>query len=232
MKNNTLERKPTWEMFNLLTKSDKYSGYCVVALRCRDNKLVRLVSSDLKTRGAIEKDTFRRRGYTMKPTDLIRVPIFGKDRSRYQPENYMVHSKYVWSAEASPRQEDVLEKCPIQHTGKIFGTESFRLMEKDLPDHSIEMVEVENFTLSYPNEHCKRPKASFTYNGIQYSNMSFTDPDFHFSDLDPSLYTETEDGIFLRRAVLVVSLPGRPFEQDNCYYIFVVRVFPLAAAAA
>lgn len=169
MENNTLERKPTWEMFNLLTKSDKYGGYCVVALRCRDNKLVRLVSSDLKTHGAIEKDTFRRRGYTMKPTDLIRIPIFGKDRSRYQPENYMVHSK--------------------------------------------------------------RPKASFTYNGIQYSNMSFTEPDFHFSDLDPSLYTETEDGIILHRAVLVVSLPNCPFEQDNFYYIFVARVFPLAAAA-
>ena len=223
----TAERTPTWEMFNLLTKSEKYGGYCVVALRCRDNKLVRLISSDTKTHGAIDKNTFTRRGYTMKPTDLIRVPIYGKSISYHQPENYMVHEKYMWDVEASTRQEFVLEKCPIQHTGMIFGTKSHCLSEGQMPDHSIEMVEVQNLKLYYPHEYSKRPKAKFLYNGIQYSNMSVTDPDFNFSSLDPSYFVDTPDGLCLRRAVLVVSLPNCPFDKDGLYYIFVARIFAL-----
>ena len=223
-----METKTTFEEINLLTKSDKYGGYCIVGLRCRDNKLVRLVSPDYKTRGAIEKQTLRRRGYTMKPTDRVRVPIYCELKERHQPENCLIDPAYNWNVEASTMQEDVLEKCPIRHTGTIFGTTGYRLWESEMPDHSIEMVEVQNFSLFWPNAN-RRPKASFLYNGIQYRNMSFTDPDFSFEKLDPSYYTESRDGsrCILHRAVLVVSLPSFPFEKDGFYYIFVAKVFPL-----
>ena len=194
-----------WENAILLTKSDKYKGFCVVALRTADNHLIRLVSSDESTHGAISTGTLTRPDGT--------VMIWESSDSGF-PVSTMT-------------QDDVLSLCPIQRTGLIFGNCNYRLYEQFLPNHSIEMVEVQDLYLYSSYIWSKHPKASFTFDGRHYDNMSFTDPDFSFANLDPSYYTVKDNHKVLRRAVLVVSLPDVPFWSDSSYYIFVAKVFPL-----
>ena len=62
-------------------------------------------------------------------------------------------------------------------------------------------------------------KATFIYNGIQYSNMSVTDPDFFNITVEEPFCTDN--------AVVVMSIPDAPYEVngENRYYKFVAKVF-------
>ena len=217
-----------WENAILLTKSDKYKGFCVVALRTADNHLIRLVSSDEDTHGAISTETLTRPDGTLfQPLDRIQAPIQCPAPATHQPENYLLRDNTSFFPVSTMTQDDVLSLCPIQRTGLIFGNCNYRLYEQFLPNHSIEMVEVQDLYLYSSYIWSKHPKASFTFDGRHYGNMSFTDPDFSFANLDPSYYTVKDNHKVLRRAVLVVSLPDVPFWSDSSYYIFVAKVFPL-----
>ncbi len=80
--------------------------------------------------------------------------------------------------------------------------------------HSLEMVEVRDLRL-YPSNSNKN-RASFICNGRSYDGISVTDPCFY------SARNETID-----HALLVLSLPNRPFRTDGIYYKFIAKIFPI-----
>lgn len=89
----------------------------------------------------------------------------------------------------------------------------------DTLENSLMLISVKDLRLvkSKNNKGKDKIKATFTYNGVINENVSVT---------DPLCYTIAEDKE-IPKAILVISLPENPFNEDK-YYKFIAKVFPQA----
>lgn len=203
----------------ILTMSSKNKNYCVAGLDVDSGEWIRLVSNDVKSHGALSRnDVLYRNKAPCQPLDIVRVSVIGDCPIEYQPENVLIDTAKYWEKAGEMDIGTLLETYDVDTPSYILGSSAPYVIEEDMSQigHSLVMVEVHNLRINHPGEHST--KARFTYNGVSYSNMSVTDPDF---------YVDTD--FHFDRALLIVSLPDASFKVngEDRYYKFVAKIFPL-----
>lgn len=195
----------------LLSSSAKHGGNCVSGVRLDTGELIRFVSEDQGTMGALTDWDMRcADGYLCRPYDIVKVPMIGPVPTRHQPENWLIDRNRYWERISTLTPERTAELAPVTTPDKIFGTRGICLTEKFYPDRSLELIEVEDLKLVREPE--KKAKATFTYNGVEYRKMSMTDREYY----------RVPDGTRTGRAVLLLSLPDDDY--DGKYFKFVAKI--------
>ena len=64
------------ELFLVLTKSSKYSGYCVAGIDCKSGNWIRLITEDLQSHGAVwAEDLIYKNGRECQILDIIEFEL-------------------------------------------------------------------------------------------------------------------------------------------------------------
>ena len=150
-------------------------------------------------------------GHICGPCDVVIVPVIGPVPTAHQPENWLIDRQRYWKRLRTLTSGETVERIPVSRPRRIFGTRGICLTEKFYPARSLELVEVED--LVFVREPEKKPKVTFTYNGIEYRKMSMTDREYY----------PAENGTRIGRAVLLMSLPENDY--DGAYFKFVAKIF-------
>ncbi len=196
----------------ILTKSFKNRKFCVAGINADTGEWIRLVTNDEASRGALSNaDMTCLDGSISQPLDIVRVPICREVGTPHQPENVLIAAGKRWAKLGQSTLADVLRLCPASRSSYVFGTQSYKLLEEELPGYSLDLIRVTNLTVFQEG----RLKSDFTYNGRAYRYVSFTDPE----------YAQVNGKANLGDAYLVVSLPEVP-HTDGYYYKFVAKAFP------
>lgn len=75
----------------VLTKSSKFSGYCVAGIDYESGKWIRLVTEDSESHGAVgAEDLTYENGEECQILDVVNVPITGIGQDILQPENVLM----------------------------------------------------------------------------------------------------------------------------------------------
>lgn len=208
----------------ILTKSCKNRGYCVAGIDIETKKLVRLVSNDEKSCGALsDKNMETKNGEKINPLDFVKISILNEIPLKLQPENIFINVNIPWEKIKSYNNIiEVIKDYKFEDLNCddyiFYDTSSYITMENiDKINKSLMLVLVDD--LYFLKKENKKTKAFFSYKGQKYNEISVTDPNY-FDELP-----EKKIG----KAILVVSLPSNPFLTDtgNRYYKFVAKVFEL-----
>ena len=201
----------------IMTESSKFSGKCVAGIDVNAGRWVRLVSDDEETHGAIaNRDLYYQDGGRCEVLDIVDVPIIEECGNDIQPENVLIDTtkyiKYVGMASI----DDVLEIHSAEKRTYILGNQYSYISEQriDTVGHSLTLIEVQDLKIEQVENPNGRPKtkATFTYQGYKYRQMSVTDPKFY----------SVPDGTEYKNAILVVSI-GTPYNEK--YYKFVSGIY-------
>lgn len=197
----------------ILARSTKRRGACVAGIRCDGRGLIRFVSDDADSHGALTEEEMRcASGHVCQPLDVVRVTAARPVNTPHQPENWLAGGD--WTYLGTLPQWAALSLCAVHRRGTVFGSTDRRMTESELPGFSLDLIDVCDLTIERERRH--KPKVRFLYDGQAYARMSLTDPD----------YRDAADGERIGRAVLLVSLPDAPY-TDGYYYKFVAKIFPL-----
>lgn len=208
----------------ILTKSLKNREYCVAGIDIETKKLVRLVSDDEKSYGALTDTNMKtKNGEIIKPLDLVKIPIKSEKPLEFQPENILIDVNESWEKIIRYNNiNEVISACDFKDLNcdsKIFYDEYHFLVLNEMKEinKSLILIQVDNLNF-YINER-KKTKVNFIYKEQCYNKMSVTDPDY----LDRLPEKEIE------KAILVVSLPSNPItiNTGDRYYKFVAKIFEL-----
>ena len=125
------------------------------------------------------------------------------------------------SKRGTSRLEAVRRFHPEEEHDFIFGNNLDFLTQQEMQkfkfDYSLVFVSVKNFEITYQQKIDRIScRASFNYNGNNYSSIRITDPD----------YTNQSEPVNLDEAFLVMSMPKVPYEKDGRFYKFVAKIFP------
>lgn len=205
--------------FIMLTKSYKNGHYCVAGINVANGSLVRLVSDDVKSNGAIfDWHMNCEDGSACEVMDRVSVPILGAHASQYQPENILIDKYKPWEIIGKADSSFVMDLHPPENESKLLGSFSSKVTSEEISElgKSLSLIFVDSVCLS------KRPSdnkcmASFTYQNHAY-NLRVTDPIIVTMMKDQSSMER------LKNALLVVSLRDTPFDVDNCYYKLVAMI--------
>lgn len=196
----------------VLTKSSKNQGFCVVGIDSGSNSFVRLVSNDDPRSNAIPQWCMEDVNVldVIDVTAIRRVPLF------CQQENVEVQLAH-WKRIGSVSMNDLERK--VNNTNPFIFENNCPYLDEECAQrlsYSLMMVRVSNLSLT--RSEYGKTKANFCYNGIQYSSMSVTDPEFF----------EFGDQNSIDNAILVVSIPNIGHTSDrysNRCYKFVSKIF-------
>ncbi|MCQ2965958.1 MAG: hypothetical protein MJ250_04365 [Alphaproteobacteria bacterium] len=201
--------------FLQLTKSSKYGKYCVAGIDIRNDSWVRLVSSDLKSDGAISSEMLKdNENYPCFPLKIFKVNILQSLPTQYQKENKLI-DEYSKTEYIGKEKVDALDQY-VSNEDFVFKNTSYFLYENQMDGTSLGMFEVSNISIHQEvNEKLeKRTKLDFTYKSRRYINFSITDP----------LFFDKNGKI--DHALIVVSLPNKPY-NNNKFFKFVAKIFEL-----
>lgn len=201
----------------VLTKSVKHGGYCVAGIDVSTGELVRLISDDTDTDGALTADDITYEdGTMMEMLDLIKVEIAGRGDNYIQPENYIIDRKYYIQKIKRVTLIEALSYHPCDNLGTIFGNCDYYVPEENAQyvGYSLALVRVQNLKIykDYNKYGQPKTKASFVYNRVQYYWISVTD----------SRFFDISDEIEYQSATLVISI-GTPY-NSKCYK-FIAAVY-------
>lgn len=208
----------------ILTKSWKNGGYCVAGIDIETKKLVRLVSGDKKSCGALAyMNMITKNEEIIEPLDFVEITIKNETPLEFQPENILIDVNESWKKiKRYNNINEVISACDFKDLNcdsKIFYDKHHFLVLNEMKEinKSLILIQVDNLNF-YINQR-KKIKVNFIYKEQCYNEMSVTDPDY----LDRLPEKEIE------KAILVVSLPSDPFKTDtgDRYYKFVAKVFEL-----
>lgn len=204
-------------LFLVLTKSSKFSGYCVAGIDCKSGNWIRLVTEDLQSHGAVgAENLIYEDGRKCQNLDIIKVPIINAVNDVLQPENVLIDTSKCMRFVEKATIEDVLKIHPTETRENILGNKYPYITEDRVRKlgHSLTLVKVNNLLIKQVANPDRQPKtkADFTYQFERYENISVTDYRF-YSAANGTLYNE---------AYLVVSI-GTPY--NNRYYKFVSAIY-------
>lgn len=201
----------------VLTKSSKFSGYCVAGINYYSGEWVRLVTKDLVSHRAVRaEDLIYEDGKECEILDVIKVPIISSVNDVLQPENIkMDTSKYIQLIRKAT-MGDVLKIHPTEIRNHILGNKYPYIKDEKVGQlgYSLTLVKVNNLLIKQVSNPGGSPKtkADFTYQFERYENISVTDYRFY----------SITDGTLFKKAYLVVSI-GTPY--NNKYYKFVSAIY-------
>ena len=204
----------------ILTASSKYGNFCVAGIDAYTGEWVRLVSDDAETHGALSAaDMLCSNGKVCSPLDTVDVELEKAVPSVYQPENWLIKKDIPMKYRKKAPFSYVLEVHPPEKPRLLYNNKRAFLYEKEYNyiTQSLILIQAEELVLrrKKSSEGKSKLKASFIYNGIPYTDISMTDPEFY----------RMQDGYTFSSVYLVVSLPTVPF-ANGLYYKFVAKIFP------
>jgi len=203
----------------VLTKSAKHGGFCVAGINLYKNKnwFARIVKND--DGDAVTDEDIA----GAKPLDIIEVFVKGNKKKYNQTENFPIDFNAdtpvkIISKETVDYVKDLYNKELFEHIG-FFGNSKKSLTEEEIdnlnPKHSLSAIKVNNLRI-YKNSHSKH-KAEFFFKDKIIRGISMTDPD----------YCNKDYPIKIGEAILIVSLPAEPYEENGLYYKFIAKIFEL-----
>ena len=203
----------------VMTESSKFKNNCVAGIDLKTGNWVRIVSNDVGIHGALtNEDLTYEDGNMCKVMDVVSVPYIDYVPTAVQTENILLNREYYIEKDREASLDEVLEIHPDELHNYIFGTRYSSVKEENLEelgiDYSLMLIKVSNltFTRKQNNYGTIKLKLTFSYNGIEYEDMSVTDPEFY----------DIKDGAEFREAYIVMSI-GTPY-NGSCYK-FVSKIF-------
>lgn len=198
----------------ILALSTKHSQYCVAGINIENNQLVRIISNNLATNGAISRAQLILTSNKMaKVLDIIEVPDTQHSPSHMQVENYLVSQNVRFDYVYSINVRDLRQYYnKMIHSCLVFGQSSyaFGFPQALQIGHSLEFIYVSDLELSTSG--FEKTKCKFLYNGIEYYNISVTDP----------LYFGSE--ITVENAYLLLSISADQYAIDYGCYILAASI--------
>lgn len=206
----------------ILATSAKFQNSCVGGIDAKTGEWIRLVSDNETIGGALTQEMLTyKNGVQCSPLDKIRVSVVKKVPIAHQPENFLVDITRKFEKIERVSLEDVLEIHQIEN-GSINVDDFFRnnlpyFDSKEILEikKSLALIEVKNLKI-YRNIWNKL-KVSFEYLETLYNEISMTDPEYFFIN----------SNLKYNKAIVMLSLGSKPFEQNSNYYKYVVKIFPL-----
>lgn len=196
----------------LLSSSAKRGGKCVAGVSLDTGELIRFVSEDKDTMGALTHTDMRcDDGHICGPCDVVIAPVIGPVPTTHQPENWLIDRQRRWNRVKTLTPGATVKCISVTRPRMIFDTWDICLTEELYPARSLELVEVED--LVFVQEPGKKSKVTFTYNGREYKKMSMTDRDYY----------SALNGTRIGRAILLMSLPEDDY--NGKYFKFVAKIF-------
>ena len=223
----------------ILACSIKHGNYCVAGLRLANEgsgnnsfELIRLVTDDQNTDGAVSPDLLLKDGRTAGLFDSVEFYLKPAP-SLIQPENYLIQS----SCDTQPVHLLNLKKVyeysyneksllltgiaqNVMHSDYIFyNNDKYiapEVLNRQLDRHSLEIRFINRVEL-YINSNNKT-RARFVYKNRVYSSISVTDP-FYFN----LPYNQT---VIINNCLALFSI-GQPFIVDGMHYKFLACIIPI-----
>lgn len=207
----------------ILTKSAKHHNYCVAGINCNTGELVRLVTDNEETKGAIPKNQmWYADGTPCMPLDLVEVSCIGLYPSAHQPENILVTGdrfRKIKSIDIDDLMDRYYTRSNLNNIENLFLNSKNYLFENqmDRVTTSLILAEVADLKLfTVENNDKKKTKARLIYRGKTYDKLSVTDQEYF--DIDGEKKIE--------RALVVMSLPAEPYEEIF-YFKYIAKIFEL-----
>ena len=214
--------------FILLTKSKKYGAYCISGVDTTTKDWIRIVHPH---GGPIKKwEICYDDGSEAECLDIIEVDCVCQDDITFQPENHVISSGKKWKRVGRERisiLKEISAKDQAIHE-KIFFDEKYKLADDYVKTlgkdqlYSLMMIKVNEpylFVNEIKNQEYPKGILSFRYIGNWYSYFRITDMDF-LKRIGNKDYKECLEGEYY----LVISL-GENFQQDNCHYKLVAKIY-------
>lgn len=202
----------------ILSASSKHHELCVAGLDILAKKLIRLVSDDEVTDGAIPKSYMK----NVQIGDVVDVCVVRAAPNACQPENYLVDLNIPPRVRVHFNNADIIEHMRpyLYQESFIFGNQYKVLNAEEMKrsTRSLAWVQVDAVSI-HLNEHGKT-RVSFWYNGVYYHDLCVTDREFF--DLDGN-------GVSFSKAYFLMSLPHNPWQPDaetDLYFKFVAMILP------
>ena len=204
----------------ILTKSTMKGGFCITGFDLNSRKWIRFVTDETGTPLMEPQTKFFNVPGVLKPLDIVRVNMIKNVPANNHTEDVIVNYETL-SKRGTSRLEAVRRFHPEEEHDFIFGNNLDFLTQQEMQkfkfDYSLVFVSVKNFEITYQQKIDRIScRASFNYNGNNYSSIRITDPD----------YTNQSEPVNLDEAFLVMSMPKVPYEKDGRFYKFVAKIFP------
>ena len=201
----------------IIACSKKDGGFCVAAYNPINKKIIRFVSVD-ENAGAIEKREMQ--GISL--LDIVEAKNIKSCPIDPQTENVLVGSngiKHIRRYNGSI--EDIRQQIQLSDNVSILDSATPKLNSVQDFHHSLEVVKVKKLKLIITEYN--KTRASFSYNGRQYTDFRVTDPIYE------KMVKECRE-IIIPSADIVLSIPLIPYEKNGKnwgYYKFVAAIYPL-----
>lgn len=198
----------------ILTKSSKNGGFCVAGVNLDNKRLIRLVSNDNESHGALFNRHMRYQDNTFcQVLDIAEVPVIGPKPIDFQPENILIDENHNWKKCRQSSIGEILNIFPPKYYENLLGNPYNYITIEAISrvQYSLAWIEVKNLIITRSD---RKIKAEFQYNAQKYENISVTDPDYYSTALP----------LQCNHAVLLVSLPDSPY-KERYFYKFIAKIF-------
>lgn len=211
----------------ILSKSSKYSGYCVAGIALDSGRLVRLVTSNKAAHGALfSRDLIMENGREAEVLDAVRVCGVSPCPGTIQTENYRIHSRTRLQFIEKLSIEAVASRFPQPRRRAVFRGVAPLIPTKDIGGigHSLELLYVTDVTVYTVERNGKnRTRIDFKLNGSPMTGYSVTDPEFY----------GIEDGKkSFQAAYILCSLAEDEWADAHGYFKFVSSILSTTPTAA
>lgn len=201
----------------VLTKSSKFSGYCVAGIDINTKQWIRLTTSNSNTQGALlPKEISYKEGKECQVLDVILITVLEDIGDEIQPENVLIDTSQPIVYRKKYTIEDVLKIHKPETSEYIFGNKYNYITDVAIwkLTSSLILVEVDDLEIKHMknNDGQIKTKADFEYMFESYQNLSVTDPEFY----------SVTDGTLYDKAYLVISIGTN---YNGKYYKFISKIF-------
>lgn len=207
----------------VLTKSAKNGGYCVAGIDEISQQMIRLVSNDKCSNGALtDDDILYENGSYMEVFDKITVEVSGNENLWYQPENFLINRCKYFGYRGKATVEEIQKT--IMHPTYIFYDSKKSLEPEEIKKQtykvSLQFVEVPTMVLRIDNFNKNRITINFLYNETWYEYIKLTD-----IELTRRYYDRVnENGHLTLHDVLVIFSLAGAFGFDGKHYKLIANI--------
>jgi hypothetical protein len=208
----------------ILTKSRKLGNFCVAAVDVNSGNFVRVCNEKDFHDGALREGQFLdAKGRHINCLDIVNTKISRPVPEVTQVENHLIAETRPFTYAGSMPIEEVIKICKNGRVWDAFGNNRSYLDETEYSNagHSLELIKYHSAILECrrwenPNSGyiSNKTKMNFSIGNERHTNYSVTDP-----------FYEGKTGT-IPDGYLVLSLPLKPFKENNLYYKFIAALYP------
>ena len=187
----------------IMTKSVKHGGFCVAGIDIFTGKWIRFVLDE--DRPLYNSDLICKNGGSIQVLDIVNVKLKGHSPTYYQPENYLLDTKYRIERISKCTINSVLKLHPPERKVPLFYNYDRKVSPseiKNVPEkkrYSLALIKPDTAYV-YRDDYGKT-RCTFQYYGHKFSNIAVTDPnyraeDFKFKKLTSCLFVMSLGELF------------------------------------